>query len=94
LDAPFPSALRPLRKNVQVVFQDPYNSLDPRFTVRGILREALTAQVSYKKLSKSAQEVRMIEILEAVGLREDALVRFPTNSAGVSASASLLPVLY
>ncbi len=70
------NALRPLRKNVQMVFQDPYNSLDPRFTIRGILKEALVAQ------SKAVQENQMIEILKAVGLKSDVLDRFPHEFSG------------
>jgi len=72
--------LRPLRKNVQVVFQDPYNSLDPRFSVAGILNEALVAQGT--KLPRSAKEERLVEILKAVGLAADALSRFPHEFSG------------
>jgi len=72
--------LRPLRKNVQVVFQDPYNSLDPRFSVAGILNEALVAQGT--KLPRSAKEERLVEILKAVGLSADALSRFPHEFSG------------
>lgn len=76
------SKLRLLRKNVQVVFQDPYNSLDPRFGVHGILCEALNAQSLKGKLTKPAQEERMIEILKAVGLDGSALNRFPHEFSG------------
>ncbi len=76
------SLLRPLRKNVQVVFQDPYNSLDPRFSVRGILLEALQAKVLSEKLTKPVQQEQMTQILKAVGLGEDALVRFPHEFSG------------
>lgn len=75
-------ALSSERKNAQVVFQDPYYSLDPRFSVRGILREALQANGALKKLTKSAQEQRMAEILKAVGLGEDILARFPHEFSG------------
>ncbi|MCB9757546.1 MAG: ABC transporter ATP-binding protein [Candidatus Omnitrophica bacterium] len=76
------SVLRSLRKNVQVVFQDPYNSLDPRYSVDGILREALQAQTADQKITKAAQQERMIEILQAVGLGADALNRFPHEFSG------------
>lgn len=76
------AALRLLRKNVQVVFQDPYNSLDPRYSVDGILREALHAQGAYQKMTKLAHYERMIEILKAVGLGVDALNRFPHEFSG------------
>ncbi|MCB9771047.1 MAG: ABC transporter ATP-binding protein [Candidatus Omnitrophica bacterium] len=76
------SKLRRLRKNVQVVFQDPYNSLDPRFGVRGILCEALNAQFLNGKLTKPQEEERMIDILKAVGLDGSALNRFPHEFSG------------
>ncbi len=76
------SLLRAVRKNVQVVFQDPYNSLDPRFSVRGILLEALEAKAVSEKLTKSSQEDLMIEILKAVGLGQDILSRFPHEFSG------------
>ena len=76
------SALRPLRKNVQVVFQDPYNSLDPRYTISGILSEALLAQASGERMTRSAQAGRMKEVLRSVGLGEDALARFPHEFSG------------
>ncbi len=74
--------LRPLRKNVQVVFQDPYNSLDPRYSVAGLLGEALQAQGSSHDLNPSAQQERMKEILHAVGLGEETLDRFPHEFSG------------
>ncbi len=76
------SVLRPLRKNVQVVFQDPYNSLDPRYTVRGILLEAIAAQLSSKRLNGSAQEESMAAALKSVGLGGEALGRFPHEFSG------------
>ncbi len=74
--------LRMARKNVGVVFQDPYNSLDPRFSVRGILRQALKARLSSENLTVFAQEAQMIETLKAVGLDENALGRFPHEFSG------------
>ncbi len=76
------SKLRIARKNVGVVFQDPYNSLDPRFSVRGILRQALKARLWSEKSTSLTQEAQMIEILKAVGLDEDALGRFPHEFSG------------
>jgi oligopeptide transport system ATP-binding protein len=70
--------LRALRRNVQVVFQDPYNSLDPRFTIRGVLAEVFWGQ----DIAKTAQEERMHAILQAVGLGKDALDRFPHEFSG------------
>ncbi len=76
------SKLRIARKNVGVVFQDPYNSLDPRFSVRGILRQALKARLLSENLTIFAQEAQMIETLKAVGLDENALGRFPHEFSG------------
>ncbi len=71
-------AMRPLRANVQMVFQDPYSSLDPRYTVRGILREAL--HLAHVKAGE--QETKMIGILKAVGLEAEVLSRFPHEFSG------------
>lgn len=70
--------LRFLRRKVQVVFQDPYNSLDPRFSIRAVLAETFLGQ----KLTKAAQEQRMKDMLKSVGLGEDALNRFPHEFSG------------
>ncbi|MCC6758300.1 MAG: ABC transporter ATP-binding protein [Candidatus Omnitrophica bacterium] len=70
--------LRPLRRKVQVVFQDPYNSLDPRFSIRAVLAETFLGQ----KLTKAAQEQRMKDMLKSVGLDEQALNRFPHEFSG------------
>lgn len=72
------SAVRPLRKNVQVVFQDPYNSLDPRFDVSGILDEAFLGQ----NLAQASRQEKKQEMLNAVGLKDDALERFPHEFSG------------
>jgi peptide/nickel transport system ATP-binding protein len=66
------------RKDVQMVFQDPYTSLDPLYDVRGILREAFWMQ----KTSRDTQEANMQAMLKAVGLPSDALERFPHEFSG------------
>ena len=70
---------QPYRKNIQMVFQDPFNSLDPRFTVRKILSEAMLYD---KNQNKSFQEKRMAEMLTAVGLNPAVLNRFPHEFSG------------
>jgi peptide/nickel transport system ATP-binding protein len=70
---------REFRRSVQLVFQDPFSSLDPRFSVRRILLEAFTLQ---EKTEKSEQQQRMIEILSAVGLPQDILNRYPHEFSG------------
>lgn len=71
---------RLLRKKVQMVFQDPYSSLDPRFTVRDILKEAFVPLTPYP--GRNAQELKMIEMLKAVGLPGESLNRFPHEFSG------------
>lgn len=66
------------RKGLQMVFQDPYSSLDPLWTVRSILKEGLSKQ----RLSSSEQQTRMVEILLAVGLPVESLHRFPHEFSG------------
>jgi len=74
--------LKEYRKNMQMVFQDPYSSLDPRFTVRHILREAMTLTMNAYP-TEDAQRDRMAELLEAVGLRQpDILIRYPHEFSG------------
>jgi len=73
--------LKNCRKNMQMVFQDPYSSLDPRFTVRRIMREALTLE---KKLyqSENDKQTRMEQLLDSVGLGKDILNRYPHEFSG------------
>lgn len=75
-------ALRPLRRNVQMVFQDPYNSLDPRYLVRGILQEALFTSPANKRMTVASREERMNEVLGSVGLASDSLDRYPHEFSG------------
>ena len=75
-----PRALRPLRKRMQIVFQDPYASLDPRMTIGETLAEPLLIH----RLRKSRQEIdaRVATLLERVGLRSDAMNRLPHEFSG------------
>jgi len=71
--------MRPLRKRMQIVFQDPYSSLNPRLTVGSILREALTTH----KLAKGrAANDRVAELLTRVGLSPSHAVRYPHEFSG------------
>lgn len=72
--------MRPLRRNLQMVFQDPYSSLDPRYTVRNLLNEALGEDEKLK--TPSAREDRMSRVLLTVGLNPDSLNRFPHEFSG------------
>ncbi|MFH1492927.1 MAG: ABC transporter ATP-binding protein [Candidatus Omnitrophota bacterium] len=71
--------VRPLRKDLQIVFQDPYSSLDPRFTVREIIKEAFVFQ---KDRDKEKIEKRLQELLGLVMLPEDSLNRYPYEFSG------------
>ncbi len=72
--------LRSLRRDMQIIFQDPFASLNPRHTVGGIIGEALIIH----RLAKTRHELddRVVELLETVGLRADALNRFPHEFSG------------
>jgi len=71
--------LRPLRNKVQMVFQDPYSSLDPLWTIRDILMEAFHLE---KPGASGPMHKRMVEGLLAVGLSTDVLNRFPHEFSG------------
>ena len=72
-------ALRDKRRDVQMVFQSPYASLDPRWRVRDILAEPLK---SYTDLTGAALTHRAAELLDQVGLNPDWLDRFPHQFSG------------
>jgi oligopeptide transport system ATP-binding protein len=73
-------ALRQLRRDMQIIFQDPYASLNPRLTVGAIIGEAL--QIHGLAKSRKALEERVVELLETVGLQPDHLFRFPHEFSG------------
>ena len=71
---------KPIRRKMQMVFQDPYASLDPRMTVRDIIAEPL---VTYKVCpSKEATTDRVLELMERVGVPGEFLVRYPHQFSG------------
>ena len=73
-------SIRPLRKNFQVVFQDPFSSLSPRMTIEQIIGEGL--QLHYPELSKQQRRERIIDMLCEVGLDENILWRYPHEFSG------------
>jgi ABC-type oligopeptide transport system ATPase subunit len=73
------SEMRKLRRHMQIVFQDPFGSLDPRMRVEDIISEPL---VIHEKLGSSARRTRVSELLHAVGLDESAMKRFPHEFSG------------
>jgi oligopeptide transport system ATP-binding protein len=72
--------LRALRREMQMVFQDPFASLDPRMRVGSIVGEPL--EIHEPKLSRADRRSRVIEVLRATGLAEDALARYPHEFSG------------
>ena len=69
------------RKNMQMVFQDPYSSLDPRFTIRRVMREGLTLEKEQYR-SEAEKQTRACELLESVQLSGDILNRYPHEFSG------------
>jgi peptide/nickel transport system ATP-binding protein len=73
-------ALRAARREVQIVFQDPFASLDPRMGVREILDEGLAAL--RPELGAAERRQRLERLVDQVGLRRDALDRYPHEFSG------------
>lgn len=71
--------MRPLRRRMQMVFQDPYASLNPRLRVREIVGEALDA---HGLAQGAARTKRIVELLETVGLQAEHIGRFPHEFSG------------
>ncbi len=80
-----PSELRGMRKKLQIVFQDPYSSLDPRMTVQRIIGEGFAIHgppPSVSKNVKFAERERIHQLLEQVGLSDDHMTRLPHEFSG------------
>ncbi len=80
LDGLSQRALRPLRRDMQIVFQDPYSSLSPRLTVEQIVGEGL--RIHFPQLDREARRARVVQALEEVGLSADMLGRYPHEFSG------------
>ena len=72
--------LRPLRRDLQIVFQDPYSSLSPRLTVLEIVEEGLKIHAS--QLSAEERYRQVAAALEEVGLDEEMIFRYPHEFSG------------
>lgn len=75
-----PKQLRQLRRNMQIVFQDPYSSLDPRMSIGAAIAEPLRIHRVIK--NKRNQRERVAYLLERVGLPTDCMNRFPHEFSG------------
>ena len=74
-------SMKALRKDIQMIFQDPYSSLDPRMTVLDIIKEPLVA--NYKKtMSDKEMNEKVISIASKVGLNTTYLKRYPHAFSG------------
>jgi ABC-type oligopeptide transport system ATPase subunit len=72
--------LKVFRREAQLVFQDPYSSLDPKMRVGDIISEGL--QIHFPRMSKDEVFAELKNLLSLVGLREDHLNRFPESFSG------------
>ena len=73
------TAMLPLRKDIQVVFQDPFGSLSPRLCIEDIISEGLMV---HQNLSRKDTEQKVINILQEVGLDPDIRHRYPHEFSG------------
>ena len=73
------SEMRRLRRDMQIIFQDPFGSLDPRMRVEEIIGEPL---VIHNRTTRREKRQQVAELLRAVGLDESALARFPHEFSG------------
>jgi len=71
--------MRKLRRDMQIIFQDPFGSLDPRFRVEDVLAEPL---IVHETVSRELRRQRVAELLRAVGMDESAARRYPHEFSG------------
>src|SRR6202051_3489650 len=79
------SEMRRLRRDMQIIFQDPFASLDPRYRVQDIIAEPLIIHrklIQDTRTGKDGIRPRVVELLRAVGLDESILKRFPHEFSG------------
>ena len=74
-----PKAFKAARRNMQMIFQDPFSSLNPRFSVYDIIREPLYIRGG---ASEAAMRSKVLELLKLVGLDEEDLHRYPSDFSG------------
>ena len=72
--------MKQIRKEIQMIFQDPYSSLDPRMTVLDIIKEPLKA--NFPKMPKAEMDQKAKEMAEKVGLNPSYLMRYPHAFSG------------
>ena len=72
--------MRPLRRELQIVFQDPFGSLSPRMSVSEIIEEGL--KIHEPSLSRDGRDTRVVDVLKEVGLDPDTRHRYPHEFSG------------
>jgi len=73
------SALMPFRRKIQMIFQDPYSSLNPRLTVKETLREVIKF---HKIVPPAEMDAYIIDLVKKVGLRDDSGEKYPHEFSG------------
>jgi len=71
---------RPFRREMQMIFQDPFGSLNPRFSIAEIVSEAL--EIHFPKKSRAERRDRVAELLRLVGLQPEMMRRYPHEFSG------------
>jgi peptide/nickel transport system ATP-binding protein/oligopeptide transport system ATP-binding protein len=71
---------RPLRREIQMIFQDPFGSLNPRMTIASIVGEAL--EIHFREMSAADRRERVAELLRQVGLQPEMMTRYPHEFSG------------
>jgi peptide/nickel transport system ATP-binding protein len=83
-----PAKLRELREQMQIIFQDPYSSLDPRMTVEEIIQEPLLIS---RRFTKAQLEREADELMELVGIDRRLRLAYPTSWTAGAGSGSASP---
>ena len=73
-------SFRPLRREMQMIFQDPFGSLNPRFTIGEIVGEAL--EIHFPQMNRNDRTARAGDLLGLVGLKPDMMRRYPHEFSG------------
>jgi ABC-type microcin C transport system duplicated ATPase subunit YejF len=74
------ATFRPLRKQMQMIFQDPFGSLNPRMTIEEVIAEPL--RIHFRQLDKKARRETVASLLQRVGLPAESMWRYPHEFSG------------
>ncbi|MEI8234846.1 MAG: ATP-binding cassette domain-containing protein [Verrucomicrobiota bacterium] len=73
-------AFRPLRREMQMIFQDPFGSLNPRLSILSIVAEPL--EIHFREMTRADRRERVAELLRQVGLQPEMMTRYPHEFSG------------